>query len=235
MLAPILGPVVGGADPPEPALVVDLLRQRPDRRDRDVPRLADAARRPTRARPGRSTGSGLALLPAGAALTIYGISEARLRRAARLAPKCSCRSSPGSCCGVAFCLHALRIPRPLLDVRLYKNKVFAGASFTTFGLGAALFGAMILVPLYYQSVRHLSVIDTGLLNGPQGIGALIMMPIAGPPDRALRRRAGRDLRRLAARAQHDPARVHRREHLYRRDLACCSSAGSASASASCRR
>ncbi len=38
---------------------------------------------------------------------------------------------------------------------------------------------MILVPLYYQSVRHLSVIDTGLLNGPQGIGALIMMPIAG--------------------------------------------------------
>ena len=38
---------------------------------------------------------------------------------------------------------------------------------------------MILVPLYYQTVRHLSVIDTGLLNGPQGLGALIMMPIAG--------------------------------------------------------
>src|SRR5207245_4204827 len=35
------------------------------------------------------------------------------------------------------------------------------------------------VPLYYQTVRHLSVVDTGLLNGPQGIGALIMMPIAG--------------------------------------------------------
>jgi MFS family permease len=57
--------------------------------------------------------------------------------------------------------------------------VFAGASLTTFGLGGALFGAMILVPLYYQQVRHQSVIDTGLLNGPQGIGALVAMPIAG--------------------------------------------------------
>jgi len=79
----------------------------------------------------------------------------------------------------AFCLHALRVERPLLDIRLYANKVFAGASFTTFGVGAALFGAMILVPLYYQQVRGLSVIDTGLLNGPQGIGALVAMPIAG--------------------------------------------------------
>jgi EmrB/QacA subfamily drug resistance transporter len=121
---------------------------------------------------------GLALLPAGAALTIFGISElgsgAPLGSVEVLAPVIA-----GLALSIAFCLHALRIERPLLDIRLYANKVFAGASFTTFGLGAALFGAMILVPLYYQTVRHLSVIDTGLLNGPQGIGALIMMPIAG--------------------------------------------------------
>jgi EmrB/QacA subfamily drug resistance transporter len=121
---------------------------------------------------------GLALLPASAALTIFGISElgsgAPFGSTEVLAPLVA-----GIVLGVAFCLHALRIERPLLDIRLYANKVFAGASFTTFGLGAALFGAMILVPLYYQQVRHLSVIDTGLLNGPQGIGALIMMPIAG--------------------------------------------------------
>jgi MFS family permease len=80
---------------------------------------------------------------------------------------------------VVFYLHALRVERPMLDVRLYANRVFAGASFTTFGVGAALFGAMILVPLYYQQVRGESVIDTGLLCGPQGIGALIAMPIAG--------------------------------------------------------
>ena len=31
---------------------------------------------------------------------------------------------------------------------------------------------MILVPLYYQEVRHESVIATGLLVGPQGLGML---------------------------------------------------------------
>ena len=79
---------------------------------------------------------------------------------------------------VLFCLHALRIERPLLDIRMYANRVFAGAAFVNFGFGAALFGAMILVPLYYQEVRGQSVINTGLLTGPQGIGALIAMPLA---------------------------------------------------------
>ncbi|HEX4437275.1 MAG TPA: DHA2 family efflux MFS transporter permease subunit [Solirubrobacteraceae bacterium] len=121
---------------------------------------------------------GLALLPAGAAIGIYGVSKlgtgAALSSAGVLIPIVL-----GVVLSGLFVLHALRIERPLLDVRLYKNKVFAGASLTTFGLGAALFGAMILVPLYYQTVRGYSVIDTGLLNGPQGIGALIAMPIAG--------------------------------------------------------
>jgi MFS family permease len=38
---------------------------------------------------------------------------------------------------------------------------------------------MILVPLYYQEVRHESVIVTGLLTGPQGLGMLLVMPMAG--------------------------------------------------------
>ena len=80
---------------------------------------------------------------------------------------------------VIFCLHALRVERPLLDVRLYANRVFAAASSTTFWLGAALFGAMILVPLYYQEVRGESVLVTGLLVGPQGLGMLLVMPFTG--------------------------------------------------------
>jgi MFS family permease len=38
---------------------------------------------------------------------------------------------------------------------------------------------MILMPLYYQQVRHQSVLDTGLLVGFQGLGAAIAMPISG--------------------------------------------------------
>jgi EmrB/QacA subfamily drug resistance transporter len=78
-----------------------------------------------------------------------------------------------------FIAHARRARRPLLDVRLYGRPTFSAASITTFSLAAALFGAMILMPLYYQQVRGESVLVTGLLVGPQGLGAALAMPISG--------------------------------------------------------
>ena len=86
---------------------------------------------------------------------------------------------------------------------------------TTFALGAALFGAMILVPLYYQEVRHESVIATGLLVGPQGLGMLLVMPIAG---RLTDRFGGGRVALVGVSIlspEHDPAGVRRREHLDR--------------------
>src|SRR6266542_1961183 len=44
---------------------------------------------------------------------------------------------------------------------------------------AALFGSLILLPLYYQTVRQETPLATGLLLVPQGLGAAIAMPIAG--------------------------------------------------------
>ena len=38
---------------------------------------------------------------------------------------------------------------------------------------------MLLVPLYYQSVRGASALDAGLLLAPQGLGAMVTMPLAG--------------------------------------------------------
>jgi Major Facilitator Superfamily len=120
---------------------------------------------------------GLALLPAGCAALIYGISELGSGEAFG-SGKVIVPAIAGLALIVLFCLHALRVERPLLDIRMYANRVFAGAAFVNFGLGAALFGAMILVPYYYQSVRGQDVISTGLLTGPQGIGALVAMPLA---------------------------------------------------------
>ncbi|MDO8210582.1 DHA2 family efflux MFS transporter permease subunit [Conexibacter sp. CPCC 206217] len=78
-----------------------------------------------------------------------------------------------------FIVRSLRIARPLLDVRLFANKAFAAASVTTFCLGAALFGAMILMPLYFQTVRGEDAVATGLLLMPQGVGAAIAMGLSG--------------------------------------------------------
>ena len=68
---------------------------------------------------------------------------------------------------------------PLLNIRLFANRAFAAAAVTTLCLGAALFGAMILMPLYFQTVRAEDAVHTGLLLMPQGIGAAIAMAISG--------------------------------------------------------
>jgi MFS family permease len=43
----------------------------------------------------------------------------------------------------------------------------------------AVFGAMLLLPLYLQTVRGESALSSGLLLAPQGLGAMLVMPIAG--------------------------------------------------------
>jgi EmrB/QacA subfamily drug resistance transporter len=127
---------------------------------------------------GRLDVFGLVLLSAASTLTVYGLSQLG-SNSSLTAPGVTVPIAAGVVLTGVFCWHALRVERPLLDIRLYANRVFAAASFTTFGLGAALFGAMILVPLYYQEVRHESLIATGLLVGPQGLGMLGAMPVAG--------------------------------------------------------
>jgi EmrB/QacA subfamily drug resistance transporter len=79
---------------------------------------------------------------------------------------------------VAFAMHALRVPNPLLNLNLYRRWNFSAASITMFALGAAVFGAMILMPLYWQQLRGYSVIDTGLLTAPQGLGMALCMPFS---------------------------------------------------------
>ena len=79
----------------------------------------------------------------------------------------------------AFVFHALRAERPLLDIRLYRNGRFTAASATTFLLAGALFGGMILMPLYWQQIRGESVVDTGLLTAPMGVGMALVMPLVG--------------------------------------------------------
>jgi EmrB/QacA subfamily drug resistance transporter len=121
---------------------------------------------------------GLALLSPGLTALVYGLAEV-----ASGSPFATIHVGGALLTGAvliaAFVWHALHTDAPLLDLTLYKARAFAAGSATTFILGGALFGAMILVPLYYQVVRGEGALMTGLLMAPQGIGAAIAMPISG--------------------------------------------------------
>jgi EmrB/QacA subfamily drug resistance transporter len=177
MLAPILGPALGG-------LILDNASWRwlffvnvPI----GVVAFVVALRGLRRSEPqdaGRLDVLGLLLVVTGMPLITYGLAEigstGGFSSAKVVAPILGGLALVG-----LFIAHARRVKRPLLDVHLYARRTFAAASITTFCLAAALFGAMILMPLYYQQVRHESVLATGLLVGPQGLGAALAMPISG--------------------------------------------------------
>ncbi|MEA2244815.1 MAG: hypothetical protein QOD24_4371 [Solirubrobacteraceae bacterium] len=78
-----------------------------------------------------------------------------------------------------FVWHSLRVARPLIDLRLFRSPGFRAAAGVTFLLGAALFGTLLVLPLYYQVDRGENALNAGLLLAPQGIGAALMLPISG--------------------------------------------------------
>jgi EmrB/QacA subfamily drug resistance transporter len=121
---------------------------------------------------------GFGLLATGVPLLVYGLAEIG-QQGGIGHPQAFGPILAGVVLIAAFVVHALRAEAPLLDVRLFANRAFSAASLTTFALGAGLFGAMIIMPLYFQLVRGEDAVHTGLLLIPQGIGAAIAMPLAG--------------------------------------------------------
>lgn len=81
---------------------------------------------------------------------------------------------------VAFTVYALGRRDPLVDIRLLAHRSVGSSSAVLFLSGFSLFGAMLLLPLYYQGVRGVSALTAGLMLVPQGLGTLISRQVAGP-------------------------------------------------------
>lgn len=78
-----------------------------------------------------------------------------------------------------FFWHSWRSEEPLIDIRTFTHTRAGGAAITFLLFAIAYFGALLLVPLYFQTVRGASALEAGLLLAPQGIGAMITMPLGG--------------------------------------------------------
>jgi EmrB/QacA subfamily drug resistance transporter len=175
LLGPILGPVIGGlivdnfswrwiffVNLPVGAVALFLAARILPKAERDTRTPLDVV--------------GLLLLSPGLALVVYGLSELGIEGG--MGVKVGGGLAGGFALLIAFLVHARR-DHALIDISLFRDRAFAAASGTVFIFGASLFGAMLILPLYYQTVRGESALSAGLLLAPQGLGAAMAMPIAG--------------------------------------------------------
>ncbi|MBI2696520.1 DHA2 family efflux MFS transporter permease subunit [Mycobacterium nebraskense] len=81
---------------------------------------------------------------------------------------------------IAFVLHAwYRTDHPLIDLRLFKNRVVTEVNVTLLVFAIAFVGVGLLVPSYFQVVLHQTPMQAGLHMVPVGVGALLTMPLGG--------------------------------------------------------
>ena len=80
---------------------------------------------------------------------------------------------------VVFVLRELRAAEPVINPRLFENRVFSVSALASALQSAAMFGAIMFLPLFVQGVQGKSATNSGIILMPLMIGAMIMSIGAG--------------------------------------------------------
>lgn len=134
------------------------------------------------ASPGRLDIPGFVLAAAGLAVLMYALAEAGTHGLD------DARVLTIGLAGIAilgvFAAVELRTRQPMVDIRLFRNKLFRAANAVQFTGFGGFAGALFLLPLLLQAEMGLSPLESGLTTFPQAIGVAMM---AQPAQRLYRR------------------------------------------------
>jgi DHA2 family multidrug resistance protein len=78
-----------------------------------------------------------------------------------------------------FLYSQLTREKTLVDLSIFTNRNFLFGSILIFMFGAAIYSAVTILPLYFQSLMDYSAWNAGLVVSPRGLGSIIAMPLVG--------------------------------------------------------
>jgi EmrB/QacA subfamily drug resistance transporter len=120
---------------------------------------------------------GLVLATAGLGALLLGLSEA---------PTWTWGSTTTIACLVVgavltagWVVRGLRIPTALVDMWMFRERVFSLCMVVLVLLTMAQYGRLVFIPLELESLRHFSALRVGVLLVPTALGAAATMPIGG--------------------------------------------------------
>ena len=79
----------------------------------------------------------------------------------------------------AFIIRSLKIENPIVNLRVFKERTYATGVFLMTVLGFVLYGSLVLLPVWLQSLLGYPALAAGIAMSPRGLGSMLGMPFVG--------------------------------------------------------
>src|SRR6476469_1543359 len=80
---------------------------------------------------------------------------------------------------VLFIAREWMTPEPVVDLRVFKDRTYSTGVFLMTTLGFVLYGSLVLLPIMLQTLLGYPSLQAGIAMAPRGLGSLIGMPVVG--------------------------------------------------------
>ena len=80
---------------------------------------------------------------------------------------------------VAFVIRELKAKHPIVNLRVFKERSYATGVFLMTVLGFVLYGSLVLLPIWLQTLLGYPSLVAGIAMAPRGIGSMLGMPFVG--------------------------------------------------------
>jgi DHA2 family multidrug resistance protein len=80
---------------------------------------------------------------------------------------------------IAFLVREWVAREPVIDLRVFKIRTYSTGVFLMTTLGFVLYGSLVLLPIMLQTLLGYSSLEAGIAMAPRGMGSLIGMPVVG--------------------------------------------------------
>jgi len=80
---------------------------------------------------------------------------------------------------IAFVIRELRTRDPVVHLRVFKARSYSAGVFMMTVVGFVLYGSLLLVPIFLQTLLGYPALNAGIAMAPRGLGSFLMMPVVG--------------------------------------------------------
>jgi DHA2 family multidrug resistance protein len=78
-----------------------------------------------------------------------------------------------------FILRELMTRDPVVHLSVFRNRTYSAGVFLMTIVGFVLYGSMLLVPIFLQTLLGYTALQAGVAMAPRGLGSFLMMPVVG--------------------------------------------------------